>query len=212
MYESRRRVSGVSLLAMNAPGTGIPFLTVIRALNDALYASKTEYAIIGGVAVVRAGGARTTGDVDILVESGGWERFRSRRNDEFGVGADWARHRGSGVSVDVLFSGDDWELPFPLPDPRTSREWDDEVGAWFMRPVHLVGLKAAVYLSKRDEFGEATAAKDLSDVRAILEANPTLAEAPELLNLPDEITALLTRTAAEIKAYYPKRPRSADES
>jgi hypothetical protein len=192
---------------MNAPGAEIPFLSLLRELNEALVAAETCYAVIGGVAAARAGGSRTTGDIDVLVDREGWGRFQATPHDNFTVGADWARHNSSGVSIDVLFAGDDWDLPFVLPVPEEVREWDERAGAWFMRPVHLLALKAAVHRSKLREIGAATAAKDLADVRAILESDPTLLAAQELKDLPAEIIELLHRTMDEIAAYRQKTPR-----
>lgn len=194
---------------MAIPGQAIPFIDVVRELAAALHQSATPYAIIGGVAAARAGGARTTGDIDILTEAAGWARFCGSRPPRFSFEGDFARHVASGITVDVLFAGDDWDLPFVLPRPQDVSEWDPQAEAWFMRPWELVVLKAAVHLAKLRQYGAATAAKDLADVHAILSAHPDLvpSRAGELNELPSEIAGLLRRTLGEISRPTRRGPR-----
>ena len=205
-------LAGFVLLAVTDASGGVPFLEILGELDRFLQEAEVIYAIVGGVAAVRAGGARTTGDIDLLVLREAWEELRRRQvaDRPFDVGPDWGLHRKTGVPLDVLFAEDDWELPFKMPDPEVVREWDPEVGAWFMEPLRLLELKAAVHESKRREFGEATAARDLEDVRAILAARPELAAPESLESLQPSVRALVARTAGEIEAYRnrkPKKPR-----
>jgi hypothetical protein len=76
-----------------------------------------------------------------------------------------------------------------------------------MEPLRLLELKAAVHVSKRREFGEATAARDLEDVRAILAARPELAAPEALESLQPSVRALVARTAGEIEAYRKRKPQ-----
>jgi hypothetical protein len=207
----RRRpasLSGLSLLAISDPTGGIPFLPILRELHALLDGASMVYAVVGGVAVARAGGYRTTGDIDVLVRRAEWDRLveGADKGGVFRLGADWAEHGPSGVPIDMLFSGDDWDLPFFLQDPASVREWDEAAGAWFMQPVPLLELKAAVYASKLREFGEATAARDLSDLRSLLEAAPELGAPAVVASLHPSVRKIVDRTTAEISGYRKKRP------
>jgi len=70
----------------------------------------------------------------------------------------------TGASIDVLFSGEDWGMPIPMPDPAKVSEFDPRFGARFITLHELVQLKTAVYLAKLAEEGEDVASKDRSDV------------------------------------------------
>ncbi len=208
----RRRpasLSGLSLLAISDPTAGIPFLPILRELHALLDDASVVYAVVGGVAVARAGGFRTTGDIDVLLRKEEWRGLveSAGSGGVFRLGPDWAEHRASGVPVDLLFAGDDWELPFLLPDPASVREWDPVAGAWFMQPVRLLELKAAVHASKLREFGEATAAKDLADLRSLLEAEPKLGAPTVVASLHPSVREVVAKTIAEIASYREKRPR-----
>jgi len=201
-------LSGVLLFGFPVPGAGLPFHEVLKDLHRWLSRNNVVYTVIGGVAVVRSGSSRTTGDIDLLVRQDEWNRLQETAPDSgFCVGPDWAKHDESGSPVDLLFAGDDWELPFLLPDPERVREWDPAVGAWFMRPAALLELKAAVYLSKQVEYGEATAAHDLADVTALLSANPELRDEALLKTLHPSVQELLETTRQEVERYRRKRPR-----
>lgn len=45
----------------------------------------------------------------------------------------------------MSFAGDEWDLPFPLPDPSRVGERDDTLGAWFMGKA---GTEATHHISK----------------------------------------------------------------
>lgn len=200
-------LSGVLLFGFPVPGGALPFHEVLKALHRWLSRNTIVYTVIGGVAVVRSGSSRTTGDIDLLVRQVEWNRLRETAPDsEFCVGPDWAKHHESGTPVDLLFAGDDWELPFLLPDPEHVREWDPAVGAWFMRPAALLELKAAVYLSKKADYGEATAAHDLADVTSLLTANPDLRDEALLKTLHPSVQELLETTRQEVQRYRRKQP------
>ena len=176
-----RPLRGAELLAAMGPsGSGghiVPFASVLADLHNWMGAHSVSYCVIGGVASARSGSARTTGDIDVLVSPHDWRHRDSRHCESdtvFETGQDWMRHVPSGTPVDVLFAHDDWELPFLLPAAAEVREWDDALGCWFMQPRCLLLLKAAVYQSKLEEFGRATAAKDLADVYSLLSADRSL--------------------------------------
>ncbi|MFP4431880.1 MAG: hypothetical protein ACLFPV_11575 [Spirochaetaceae bacterium] len=208
----RRRpasLSGLALLAVSDATAAIPFLPILRELHALFDNASVVYAVVGGVAVARAGGFRTTGDIDVLVRGVEWRGLAegADKGGSFRFGPDWAEHRPSGVPIDTLFAGDDWDLPFELPDPTAVREWDEAAGAWFMRPVRLVELKAAVYNSKRREYGDATAARDLADLRSLLQAKPELGAPAVVASLHPSVREIVAKTTEEISRYRKKRPR-----
>lgn len=129
------------------------------------------------------------------------------RSETFTIVRDSARHRKSGIPVDVLFGGDDWDLPFLLPDPTTVREWEPSIGAWFIRPTALLELKAAVYLSKNAEYGPATAARDLADVHALLQVNGYLRGDETIHSLHPSVRDVVRTAAREVERYRSKKPR-----
>lgn len=51
------------------------------------------------------------------------------------------------------------------------REYDRELGAYYIDLLHLLELKTAVFIKKREEDGIEIAAKDLADIVALTENN-----------------------------------------
>ena len=209
------KLKGWPLLAASSPAQSIPFSSVIRDLHATLQAGGVTYAIIGGVAVARAGSSRTTGDIDLLLRREEWagvleaplQRGAHRR---FELANDGATHKPSGVSIDILFAGDDWDLPFLLPDPGDVREWDRAAEAWFIKPARLLELKAAIYLSKMNEYGASVAAKDLYDVSALIAARPELRNTAQIEQFHPSIQETVRKTVVEIERREergPKRPK-----
>ena len=192
---------------MTNSGEAFPFRGVIEELHRFLEDRGVVYAVIGGVAVARAGTFRTTGDIDILVRREAWHHLEESKSGAFRIGPDWAVHRESEVPIDVLFAGDDSDLPFLLPDPETSREWDKSGGGWFMTPVRLLELKAGIYLSKLAEFGPATAAKDLSDVTLLLSTREELRASDGVEALHPSVQETVRRAIAEVEQFRRKRPK-----
>jgi hypothetical protein len=131
----------------------------LGALRALLRDARVAFRIVGGVAVVHHGYARTTEDLDVLVAKGaaahidvalaahGFER----------VGPNRLRHVASGVRVDVLVAGE--PLPragdgvYPSPDDLGSSERDAEVA----------GLRGLIELKLR-----ARRHQDTADVVALL--------------------------------------------
>jgi hypothetical protein len=104
----------------------------LAALRDLLAAERVEYVVVGGVAVVHHGYARTTRDVDVLLTSEAAERVApalARHGFDRLCATRW-RHRESGAEVDLLFSGDPIpprarrRFPAPAAVARSSREPD----------------------------------------------------------------------------------------
>ena len=159
------------LLELNGNFRQSPLIETIRILHRIFTAQSVDYAVIGGMAVVRSGAVRTTHDVDVLTTREGWSRIRSCDPEELETDNDPARCRQTGVEIDVLFAGDDWDMVFPLPQPSDVSEYDEELGANFVSLPDLLELKCAVYLRKRNKYGIELAAKDLADIVDLIRSN-----------------------------------------
>lgn len=213
--ERPRELRGWPLLAATSPTERIPFGSVVGNVHKCLEAAGLTYAVIGGVAVARAGVYRTTGDIDLLLRREEWRRVveapeRGEIHPNFGVGYDWATHKASGLTINLRFSGEGWGLPFLLPDPAMVREWDVQAEAWFIRPASLLELKAAVYQSKLQEFGVSVAAKDLYDVSTLLSARQELRKAEMIDRMHRSVRETLRKAVADIEREEksgPKRPK-----
>ncbi len=114
-------------------------------------------------------------DIDILTTKAAWEEVRQSAPTEsrtwFRMEDDSATDRANDIDVDVLFADDEWGMVVPMPDPTEIREFDKDIGAWFVDLAHLIVLKTAAYLKKNAEDGIEIAAKDLADIVALLRAN-----------------------------------------
>ena len=164
---------------------------VDRALADlrALLArERVSYVIVGGVAVVHHGYARTTRDVDVLLgasdldriqqtlEAAGFEREGRRK---------W-RHVASGAGLDVLLAGE----PIPpagrgaFPEPSTMARSDREPDIAALSP--LVALKLA---ARRHQ--------DLADVVGLLQALDESRYLDLESALPGSLSADLARLRAD---------------
>jgi hypothetical protein len=62
-------------------------------------------------------------------------------------------------------------MVLPVPEPEAVREYDRELGAYYIDLLHLLELKTAVFIKKREEDGIEIAAKDLADIVALTENN-----------------------------------------
>jgi hypothetical protein len=148
-----------------------PLIRTVRNFHDLSQDLDIPYAVIGGMAVVRNGAVRTTVDVDILTTPEGWNRIVDHPPRGLEVFSDHAVDIETGVDIDVLFPGDDWEMKIPLPDPEEIRELDPSLGGYFCGLRYLLEIKTAVFVKKRDEDGIEIAAKDLADLVALTENN-----------------------------------------
>jgi hypothetical protein len=122
-------------------------------LRTMLRAAGIPFKLVGGVAVIHHGYARTTVDIDVLVPSDGVERLRpwlgahGFHEDQPGR----LRHLATGVRVDVLFAGQTLTgrregHVMPSPEVTVSSERDPEI-------VGLAGLLELKLCAgrKRDE-------------------------------------------------------------
>jgi len=123
------------------------------------------------MAVIRNGYARTTMDVDILTFKTDWRKLLPLEGEISSVGPENCVDKKTGVTIDILFADDNWQMPVAMPDPRKVGEYDQELGACFIGLHALVQLKAAVYFDKLREQGEDVASKDRSDVYELISRN-----------------------------------------
>ena len=171
------------VLELNGDFKDSPLLATVRRLHAAFSSLGSSYAVVGGLAVLRNGAPRTTIDVDILTTKEGWDRFRRSSPGGFSIKTDSAVDERNGVAIDVLFSGDDWDMVIPLPDPEAAAEYDAGLGGNFLSLLGCLELKTAVFLQKEKEYGRELAAKDLADVTALLQANEGRIEENDLKKL-----------------------------
>ena len=148
-----------------------PMMEVVRRIHALCSAHDIPYCVIGGMAVIRNGHARTTIDVDVLTLRKDWVKALPLDGEIVSEGVDICRDKKTGVRIDILFADEDWEMVIPMPDPRKVGEFDASFGATFIGLHDLVQLKTAVYLDKLREHGPSTAAKDLADVQALIKNN-----------------------------------------
>lgn len=145
----------------------------LRRLARLLKKADIPYVIVGGMAVNAHGARRTTGDVDVLLNREGFDRFRQ---ELLGTAFDpvAARPRRfvdkkNGVTVDVLvtgrFPGSGAPGPIGFPEPEAAGQ---EIGKIrFLTLPQLIQLKLAarrhsdfgdvVFLIRVHELGEAFA-------------------------------------------------------
>jgi hypothetical protein len=172
------------------PPVDVALGEVRRLLRDAGVA----FRIVGGVAVVHHGYARTTEDVDVLVAAGAGPRVDGELTSHGfeRTGAARLRHVATGVRVDVLVGGE--PLPrgagvYPSPESLGASARDPEV-------VDLTGLVGLKLLARRHQ--------DLADVVGLLkrldEARYTALEAAVERALRPEL-ARLRRDALEEQGY-----------
>jgi hypothetical protein len=120
-----------------------PVHRTMHRVADALEAANIPYAIVGGMAVNAHNHRRTTGDVDFLLTTSGFEAFR-----RLVLSGDFERVPGrprrffdsaTGVTFDILitglFPGSGKPGPFPFPDPS-----DVSVAIGGRRVVNLATL------------------------------------------------------------------------
>jgi hypothetical protein len=201
-------MSPKELLELNGDFRRSALIETLRRLHAAFDRIGVGYAVVGGLAVVRNGAARTTLDVDILTTRSGWERFRqAAASGEFSTAADHARDAANAVEIDVIFSGDRWDMPFALPDPEQVSEFDAELGARFMSLARIIELKLAVYLEKLSEFGPEIAAKDLADATALVSANVVCLNAGYAESLHPSVREAFTRARDSVRRAAEKRAK-----
>ena len=122
------------------------------------------------------------------------------------AGAESAVDVATGVPIDVLFPGDDWDMMIPLPAPDAVSEFDQQLGARFMGLGPLIELKCAVYLAKRRDDGIEVAAKDLSDVAELIRHNDGLVDEAMLERFHPRIGREVARIARRVRRSMGRRP------
>ena len=134
-------------------------MEVVRRIHALCNAHDLPYCVIGGVAVIRNGHARTTIGVDVLTFRKDWLKALPLKGEIVSERLDICLDKKTGVRIDILFADEDWGMVIPMPDPRKIGEFDSSFGATFIGLHDLVQLKTAVYLDKLREHGPSTAAK-----------------------------------------------------
>ena len=195
------------LLEMNGDFSRSPLTDSLRRIHRLFEENSVSYAIIGGLAVVRSGAARTTDDIDVLTSREGWATIQEADPAGFDTRADYAVDRANDVNVDIVFSGTEWEMVIPLGEAEALREYDDEFGCWFIDLCHLIELKTAVFLKKKLDDGIEIAAKDLSDVVALIEKNLELVTDEFLSGMHPEIQPEVKRIRSKVKTSGSRRER-----
>jgi hypothetical protein len=162
---------GGDVLDLNGDFSTSPLQRTVRDIHAVFTSLDVPYAVAGGMAVVRSGAVRTTVSVDVLATRDEWRRVIEANPAGMDARAEHAVDLATGVEIDVLFPGDDWEMDVPVPEPGEVREYDRELGAWYVDLPHLIEWKTAVYKKKLREDGIEIAAKDLADVVALIQSN-----------------------------------------
>ena len=161
------------ILQLNGNMRDSPLMEVVRRFHALSSSRELPYCVVGGMAVIRNGYARTTMGVDILTFKKDWQKLLPLEGEISSEGPENCVDNTTGVAIDILFADDDWQMPMRMPDPRKVGEYDQELGAYFIGLHALVQLKTAVYLSKLREQGEDVASKDRSDVYELISRNLT---------------------------------------
>jgi hypothetical protein len=197
-------VSPKELLALNGDFKDSPLLQALRRFHAFASAKGIPYCVIGGLAVIRNGASRTTTDIDILSSRTDWERGLPLPDGFIPNGADALVDSATGADIDLIFIEDDWGTPFP--DPRSSGEFDAELGATFLGLRDLIQLKAFVYIAKLREDGKAIAAKDLSDVAELIRANLDRLSADSFADFAPAARDVCVEALAELRRSLMKKP------
>jgi predicted nucleotidyltransferase len=172
-------------------------MATLRRLHELLSRRGVAYCVVGGVAVVRNGATRTTHDIDILVDRPGWRSIHGT-HDSFAIGPESALDEETGIPIDAIFPGDEWEMAIELPPPESIAEFDTDLGAWFATLPALVAIKTAVYLRKRADEGEELAAKDLADIVSLVQANAPDRILEAVAAAPEPVRGELLRIAKRV--------------
>ncbi len=122
----------------------------LPAVREMLAAAGVPFKIVGGLAVVHHGYARTTEDIDLLVEAG-WSEALDARLAAYGFARETPhrlRHRPTGVAVHLLVAGEPMPRsgapPFPSPESLPPSPGDSAV-------VSLAGLVRLKLLADRHQ-------------------------------------------------------------
>lgn len=166
-------MTATKILQLNGNMRDSPLMEVVRRFHALSNSRELPYCVVDGMAVIRNGYARTTIDVDILTFKKDWRKLLPLEGEISSEGPETCVDKRTGVTIDILFADHDWKMPMGMPDPRRVREYDQELGAYFIGLHALVQLKTAVYLDKLREQSEDVASKDRSDVYELISRNLT---------------------------------------
>jgi hypothetical protein len=169
--EGCMEMTAAKILQLNGNMRDSPLMEVVRRFHALSISRELPYCVVGGMAVIRNGYARTTMDVDILTFKKDWRKLLPLEGEISSEGPENCVDKKTGVTIDILFADGDWQMPIGMPDPRKVGEYDLELGACFIGLHALVQLKTAVYLDKLREQGEDVASKDRSDVYELISRN-----------------------------------------
>lgn len=156
-----------------------PVDQALPAVRDLLDSAGVAFKVVGGLAVIHHGYARTTEDIDVLVEAGYQDRIDARLEPS-GFARETPhrlRHRASGVAVHLLVAGEPMPRPgsppYPSPESLPPSPEDRDV-------VSLAALVRLKLLADRhqDRADVVALLKDL-DERAYLDLEAAV-EPPEL--------------------------------
>jgi hypothetical protein len=110
-----------------------PVDQALPATRELLASAGVPFKVVGGLAVIHHGYARTTEDIDLLIEAGSQERLDARLAP-CGFARetpDRLRHRATGVAVHLLIAGEPMPRPggppYPSPDSLRSSPEDAAV-------------------------------------------------------------------------------------
>lgn len=137
-------------------------------IAERLKQQETPYAVVGGMAVVAHGYARTTVDVDVLVTSEGLESIHEKLLGlgyrPFFPGGRHLRDTESGVRIEFLvtgeYPGDGKPKPVAFPDPAVCAVEHD--GVRYLKLSNLIELKLASGMTNPARL------KDLADVQELV--------------------------------------------
>jgi hypothetical protein len=172
------------------PAVDVALADVRRLFHDA----GVPFKLVGGVAVVHHGYARTTEDVDVLVDGDGcsrlWEALSAHGFEP--VSSTRLRHTATGVGVDLLVGGGPMPRAgsgtYPSPDSLAASDRDPDV-------VALPGLLELKLRSRRH--------RDEADVVELLkrldEARYTEIEAAVARELRPHLAALRRDAVEELE-------------
>jgi hypothetical protein len=192
-------MTAARILELNGDMTrNSPMMEVVRRIHALCSARELPYCVIGGMAVVRNGYARTTIDVDVLTLKKNWVKELPFDGEIVSTGIDSCLDTKTGVRIDILFADEDWGMVIPMPDPRKVAEFDESVGANFIGLHALVQLKTAVFIDKLREHGPATAAQDLADVQALIKNNIVKFSEEVIKGYDPAVRKLCTRAFDEV--------------
>ena len=171
------------LLNINGNFKKSPIIESIQRIHKLFSSNGLSYVIVGGMSVIRNGAFRTTRDIDILTTHKNWNKILEQKPKNYKLSIDSAVDTLNSITIDILFSGDDWDMVFPLPIPEKVMDYDKELKAYFLDLFNIIQLKTAIYIQKLEENGIEIAAKDLADVVELIKNNKNRINEKFIINL-----------------------------